>query len=221
MRWILGDTETTGLGSDSGVVEIGWIEIDDNFTEIARHSSLINPLCPIQHGAMAIHGITDEHVALAPTLPQYMDSLGHPLKGEDVVLVAHNAPFDLKYFSPYLEAPKTLCTLKASRVIYPDADNHKLITLAYYLGLEVSRQAAHSAMGDVVVLLQLIKRMNADSGLGLQELFERVNQPRIITKMPFGKHKGSKLSKLPSGYISWLKGIADLDKDLRTALEAL
>ena len=100
MRWILGDTETTGLGSDSGVVEIGWIEIDDNFTEIARHSSLINPLCPIQHGAMAIHGITDEHVALAPTLPQYMDSLGNPLKGEDVVLVAHNAPFDLKYFSP-------------------------------------------------------------------------------------------------------------------------
>lgn len=38
-------------------------------------------------------------------------------------------------------------------------------------------------------------------------------------KMPFGKHRGEKLSDIPIGYLDWLLGI-DLQPETRTAIEA-
>ena len=65
-RYIFGDTETTGLGKDAGIVEISWIETDEHFNEVERHYSLINPGKPIQAGAMGAHGITEAMVADLP-----------------------------------------------------------------------------------------------------------------------------------------------------------
>jgi DNA polymerase III epsilon subunit-like protein len=67
-RYIFGDTETTGLGKDAGIVEISWIETDEHFNEVERHYSLINPGKPIQAGAMGAHGITEAMVADSPTI---------------------------------------------------------------------------------------------------------------------------------------------------------
>ena len=68
-RYIFGDTETTGLGKDAGIVEISWVETDENFNEVSRHYSLINPEKPIQPGAMGAHGITEAMVAELPKEP--------------------------------------------------------------------------------------------------------------------------------------------------------
>ena len=154
-RYIFGDTETTALGKDAGIVEISWVETDENFNEVSRYYSLINPEKPIQPGAMGAHGITEAMVADAPTISEFMEEAGYPLDGEGTVLVAHSASFDLVHFGPWMTDPLTLCTLKAARVIYPEADNHKLTTLKYYLGLEGCHDRAHSADEDVGVLLQL------------------------------------------------------------------
>lgn len=221
-RYIFGDTETTGLGEDAGIVEISWVETDENFNEVSRHYSLINPEKPIQPGAMGAHGITEAMVANSPTISEFMEEAGYPLDVEGGVLVAHNAAFDIVHFAPWMRDPLTLCTLKAARVIYPEADNHKLTTLKYYLGLDGCHDRAHSADEDVNVLMQLVKRMCQDAECGLPELMHIQNIPRKIHKMSFGKHRGKALSELPKDYVNWLLTKADnIDSDLRASLLAL
>ena len=140
----------------------------------------------------------------------------------DGPLVAHNAAFDIVLFAPWMREPLTLCTLKAARVIYPEADNHKLTTLKYYLGLEGCHDRAHSADEDVNVLMQLVKRMCQDAECGLPELMHIQNIPRKIHKMSFGKHRGKDLSEHPKDYVNWLLTKADnIDSDLRASLLAL
>jgi len=221
-RYIFGDTETTGLGKDAGIVEISWVETDENFNEVDRHYSLINPEKPIQPGAMGAHGITEAMVADSPTISEFMEEAGYPLDVDCGVLVAHNAAFDIVHFAPWMREPLTLCTLKAARILYPDADNHKLTTLKYYLGLEGCHDRAHSADEDVSVLIQLAKRMCADAECGLAELMRIQNIPRTIKKMTFGKYYGKLLTELPKDYVTWLLTKANnVSDDLRASLLAL
>jgi DNA polymerase III epsilon subunit-like protein len=85
--WALVDTETTSL---TGVVcEIGVIAPDGT----VLFESLINPECPVMPRARAAHGLTDDLLAIAPTLPQIWNCLQTALAGR-TVLVAYNSDFD-------------------------------------------------------------------------------------------------------------------------------
>ncbi len=223
MRYILADVETTGLKATDKVCELAWVEVDKEFNNISSGYSLINPEMPIGYAARAANGITDDMVADSPTIEQYMAAEAFPLYGKDVVLVAHNCAFDFRFLKPYMhEDAQTLCTLKAARVIYPDADNHKQVTLAAMLGIQVAREKVHSADGDLDVLLQLLKCLCRDAESSIEELLRIQNTPRKVTKIPFGKHKGSNLSDLPKDYVHWLLNKCDnLSSDLRAALLAL
>lgn len=221
--YLLADTETTGVKTTDKVVEVAWKHIDEDMNVIDHGYSLINPLMSIPVEASAVHGILDRDVADAPTLDEYMAGDGRIFSQPGVVMIAHNAQFDFGFLKPYMDdEAKTLCTLKCARIMYPDAPNHKQGTLAYYLGLDIDRSKAHSADGDLQVLLDLLRTMAGKLDTGLPGLLELQNQRRKITTMPFGKHKGVKLSEVPKSYITWLLGNAtNLDADLRAALEAI
>ena len=223
MRFFLVDTETTGVGTTDKVCEIAWKQIDEDFNTVDSGYSLINPEKPIHYAASAVNGITDAMVADAPTIGRYMAEANYPLGGSDVVFIAHNARFDHRYLSPFMsDDAHVLCTLKCARQIYPDAANHKQGTLAAMLGIEVAREKAHSADGDLDVLLQLIQCLCRDAECGLQELLHIQNIPKKVTKMAFGKHKGVSLVDLPKDYINWLLTKCErLDADLRASLLAL
>ena len=223
MRFVLADTETTGIKVTDAVCEVAWREIDNNFEVVREGNSLINPQMPIHYAASAVNGITDAMVADAPTLEEYMADVDNPLYGEDVVLVCHNAAFDYRYLQPHMhDEAQTLCTLKCARVLYPEAENHKQGTLAAMLGIVVQREKAHSADGDLDVLSQLLQRMCRDASTDLYGLLEVQRRPRPINKISFGKHRGTQLADLPMDYIHWLlTKCENLDPDLRVALEAL
>ena len=220
MIFILGDTETTGVASDDKVCAGALMQIDEDFNVINQSCSLINPGKPIHYAASAVNGITDAMVADAPTLEQYMSDIGQPLLNEGVVFIAHNASFDHRFLKDFMQDDvKTLCTLKCARHIYPDAANHKQGTLAAMLGIEVPREKAHSADGDLDVLLQLLKRMCMDADCSLEQLMHIQNIPRVIAKMPFGMHKGTKLEDLPKSYVTWLlTKCKTTNDDLRASL---
>ena len=222
MRWLLVDTETTGISAEDKVCEMAYVEIDDAFNVIRSGNSLINPGIPINYAASAVNGITDVMVKDAPALEDYMLSEGSPLRGE-VTLIAHNLDFDFRFLKQYTdEGVGKLCTLKCARVLYPDAANHKQGTLAAMLGIQVAREKAHSADGDMDVLLQLLQCLCRDADTDLYGLLEVQRLPRPISVMTFGKHKGTKLADLPNDYIHWLLNKCEnLDADLRTALLAL
>lgn len=223
MDYFFLDTETTGVSKDDKICEIAFSQVDEHLNVLYSTRSLINPERPISHGAGAVNGLTDAMVADAPTIEEFMAGEGQVLLGDDVVIVAHNAAFDMKYLAPHLtEGTQSLCTLKAAKIIYPDADNHKLVTLAYMLGILGERGQAHSASGDVAQLIEVVRCMMRDGQHSLEELLHVQNIPVVITKMAFGKHKGVKLCDLPKQYVTWLLTKCDnLNSDLRVSLLAL
>lgn len=220
LRIIVGDVETSGLDQDAGIVEIAWTEVDEHFNVLDSKSSLIDPQVRISPAASGVHGITDKDVEFAPTIAQFMEMTGYPFEEGEIILVAHNAPFDSRFFKPLINNfAGTLCTLKMARLIYPESDDHKLQTLRYYLGL--GGGDAHSAAGDVEVAVNLLRRMCIDTDCSLFDLFERSKHPVMIDLMPFGKHKGTPLTELPKGYVKWLMGLDSLDENLRWSLNQL
>lgn len=219
MNLICADVETTGFGPEARIVEVALTEIDMHLNVVAELHSLINPCISIPPSASAVHHITDGMVADAPTVDQFFGKLGG-LCREPAVVIAHNAAFDIQYLGPYFHPDSTtLCTLRLVRHLYPDLENHKLQTLRYTFGLDAGR--AHSADGDTLVLVNLLKFIAQDKGMTIAEMYDLARSPVPVKKMPFGKHRGSEIQALPKDYVKWaLKNIDNLEPDLRLALEA-
>jgi DNA polymerase III epsilon subunit-like protein len=220
MRKLVADTETAGLDPKDGVVEIALIEVDDALKTLNTHYSLIDPEGPISPSASGVHGIVASDVADAPTLAQFFDQDTVKVYcDEPLIVIGHNIDFDLRFIGSHLRGKVLpVCTLRLARAMYPDAENHKLQTLRYVINLEAGD--AHSALGDTVLCLNLIRQMTVDLNCQLEDLVEACQGPLRVHRMPFGKHHGLPLDELPRGYRKWLME-ADIDRDLRYSLESL
>lgn len=89
------DTETTGLkipGND--IIEIAAIKFN-NYIPVEKFHTYLKPRHPIPIEASRINNITDNMVKDSPTFAQIKNSLQEFI--EDLPLVAHNAPFDMKF----------------------------------------------------------------------------------------------------------------------------
>lgn len=94
------DLETTGLSAETArIVEIGAVRFRADGEVLGQFAQLINPECRIPAGVTAIHGITDAMVAdqpvIADVLPALIEFFGDPR----VLLLAHNAHFDMRFLA--------------------------------------------------------------------------------------------------------------------------
>jgi len=94
--YIAADVETTGLSAAYGhrICEIAFLRFLRG-SVIDSCVSLVNPLRPIDPGAKAVNGISDEMVADAPTFADLFPQILAFLDNDP--LVFHNAPFDLSF----------------------------------------------------------------------------------------------------------------------------
>lgn len=217
---MIADTETTGVTLRDRMVELAWVTIDEDLQVLDRVHSLIDPEIPIPPGASGVHGITDADVSGAPTAAEFFQYIyGSRITG-DVVLIGHNVAFDKKFLAPYIDhVAGEICTLRLSRVAFPDAPDKKLSTLMYYLGL--TRGDKHRAAGDVETTLDLLRKIVEKLGKTLPELVVESAKPIPVTSLPFGKYKGKPLAEVPRSYFKWLLEQDNVDPDVRAAIGAL
>ncbi len=164
------DLETTG-GSPvhDRVTEIAAVRIE-NGQEVARWSTLVNPGTSISYFIQNLTGISNEMVRKAPAFAEVAQQLLGLLEG--AVLVAHNARFDHGFLQSEfarIEIPlrvKTLCTVRLSRLLYPQHRGHGLDAIMQRHGLASS--ARHRAMGDVDVVLAWLA--SATQELGAEQI---------------------------------------------------
>lgn len=218
MNILIADTETTGLESPIGLVEVAWAflkyseEFNEYFIEDGTDQCItVNPEMPITEGASAKHGIRDEDIT--PDLPTISEV---EFPKEPCILVCHNIPFDRPLLEPYLNITNSICTLQLSRRLIHGCDNYQLGTLAAYLGL--SRQISHRASGDVVHCAELLIHMLTKFSLTIDQALEFLNKPFVYNYMPWGKHKGLLMSDVPRGYLIWLSK-QDLDNDMKSTVK--
>jgi DNA polymerase III subunit epsilon len=211
-RAIYYDTETTGVRPDKDrIIELAAYDPvnDRSFVQF------INPGCPIPPDASAIHHITDEMVASAPDFGTVIKEFIDFCSG-DVVLIAHNNDsFDQQFLhhefqrcSQQMPSWLFMDSLKWSRRYRRDLPRHSLQFLREMYGIEANQ--AHRALDDVIVLHKVFTLMIDD--LSIDEAFSLLNAPKPIQHMPFGKHQGQPLKKLPGDYVKWLAGSGALDK---------
>jgi DNA polymerase III epsilon subunit-like protein len=84
------DTETTGIGPQAEVIEIGILDDDDQ----PLFSSLVRPRGAIDPAAARVHGITPEMLAEAPGWADIWPAAQAVLEGRRVGV--YNAEFDLR-----------------------------------------------------------------------------------------------------------------------------
>ncbi len=179
-KFIAFDLETTGLDSyHDRIVEISAVMFE-NFVPTGRFSTLVNPGRPIPNSASSIHGIHDEDVKDAPdessAIAAFCNFIGKEALCGDVVLVAHNALFDVKFLLYALsragiEAELSFMdTLSMARRWNLDVSNKKLGTLAQHFSIE--QNAAHRAEDDACVCGRIFVKMLEQRELETRTKFE-------------------------------------------------
>jgi DNA polymerase III epsilon subunit-like protein len=211
------DTETTGTGPDDRLCQIAFKTGQGTFV-----NELFNPGKPIAIEAMAVHHITNDMVKDKPPFrgSAAYKKLNELLSDQTNIIVAHNAKFDISMLrNEGIDPPRVICTLKLARFLDKEGviPQYSLQYLRYYLDLKVEA-TAHDALGDILVLERLFKRIYVRFGKDgfknpTEEMIHISNEPILIARMPFGKHKGQLFKEVPTDYLEWLLG-TELDEDM-------
>lgn len=144
------DLETTGLGSDSSIIDIGAVKVR-NGKIVDTFSSLVRSPLLIPRNITALTGITIDENIKAPVasdvLPKFIEFIGKD------TLVGHNIKtFDCPILKRHCDkigvtVTNKICdSLEIARDFLPNLQNHKLPTLcAYY---SIKNRSAHRALPD-------------------------------------------------------------------------
>ncbi|MGD9696493.1 MAG: exonuclease domain-containing protein [Thermoleophilia bacterium] len=168
------DLETTGGAAGySKVTEIGAVRLREG--RVAdRFVTLVDPERPIPPAVTELTGIDDATVAGAPRIDRALADFAR-FAGDDV-LVAHNAPFDLRFLNHerrrvagrYFTQPWLDTLVLARRLLAGRVARHDLGTLADWAGSPVrpvhrALPDAEATAGVLVALLDLLAERDVDS----------------------------------------------------------
>ena len=225
MSALILDTETHDLNGypieiayapcsfEQGVLVINQGEVFDEYFSCPE---------PIALGALATHHILEADIAEKPSFDTFRMPQGVQY------LIGHNIDYDIKAVQKCQPdfTVKGICTLALCRMVWPDLP-HTLSAMYYHVmdDLELARKHlrhAHNAKADIyftgVILKTLVEQLGIKDMNSLYIMSETARIPKYIT---FGKHKGTAIKDLDSGYVSWLLKQPDLDPYLRKALVTL
>lgn len=192
------DVETTGTSySHGGVIDIGVLRIEHGQV-VQTFQQLVNPGAPIPAFITQLTGITNQDLAEAPSFTDIAADLEDVLA--DCVFVAHNARFDYAFIKEEFRrcgiryAPKTFCTVKLSRSLYPQHRHHKLDALIERFNLPVVDR--HRAFGDADITWQALQKIVDQASPQLLEhnLKQQLRQPTLPPQLP-----KSSIDALPEG----------------------
>ena len=167
MRYIVLDTETTGLDPDDGhkIIEIGCIEIINRKVTDNTFHKYINPLREIDIEASKVYGLTTSNLSDKPLFNDIYDEFVSYISGSPLII--HNAPFDMGFLKKefdYLERTngfinnEIIDSLKLARKISPGKKN-TLDALCDRYSVDNSDRNFHGALLDARLLAHVYLKL--------------------------------------------------------------
>lgn len=220
------DLETAGLAPPASVIECGitklYFDPDTKQVEIQPpQSRLFKPREELAPENIAVHHLTPsmfqgyEHCdddALASIIQEDRPQF----------LCAANCAFERQWLTDPICAapgeahrPRWICTVKAAARLYPEAESHSNQAMRYRLGLDLPDELAmppHRAGPDSYVTAHVLAKFLETTRV--RDLVLWTREPRLITKLGFGKHRGKRWEEIDADYIEWLVKQADMDPDV-------
>ena len=189
MKRVALDIETTGLDPNLGhkIVEIGCVELENNYPTGNYFQQYINPDRKMPEEALRIHGLTDEFLSDKPTFSNVAEKFLDFIK--DSELVIHNAKFDLGFLNHELDlaSKKNLLefnvidTLSLARKIFPGASN-SLDALCRRYNINLTKRKKHGALLDAELLADVFLEMNGGRQKGIDLEIQEKNEPKRLLK---------------------------------------
>lgn len=180
MREIVFDTETTGMDPFSGdrIVEIGAVELYNHLPTGKTLQLYINPEREVPQEAIDVHGITNEFLKDKPIFSQVYSEFIEFI-GEDSVLVAHNAEFDMRFVNweleqvghPAIPSKRVVDSLKIAREKFPGSPAN-LDALCRRFNIDNTERTFHGALLDSELLAEVYLELlgGRQRGLGLSDI---------------------------------------------------
>lgn len=188
MREIVFDTETTGLDAKKGdkLIEIGCLELINRFPTGKTYHQYINPEREVSPGAFDVHGLSWDALKDKPVFADIAEDFMN-FVGEDGILVAHNASFDMGFLNTELSAigkppysnERVYDTLELARRKHPAGPN-SLDALCSRYSINNEHRTFHGALLDAELLakvyLELLGGAQADLGLNAHDFDEVLDE---------------------------------------------
>lgn len=202
MRQIILDTETTGIGHDSGhrIIEIGCVELLDRKLTGNHYHVYLNPEREVDEGAFRVHGISSEFLRDKPLFKNVVDDLLAFVQGAELII--HNAPFDVGFLNAELTRMKwpkninhycqILDTLAMARDKHPGQRN-SLDALCKRYDIDNSNRQLHGALLDAEILALVYLAMTG----GQTTLFDEVSQEQNETRQTVAQKRETLSSTAP------------------------
>jgi DNA polymerase-3 subunit epsilon len=171
------DVETTGMSAPyDRIIEIGLLRIEKGKV-VKKFETLLNPECEVSPFIKNLTGISKNDIEDAPIFSDIKSDLIELLEG--ATFVAHNARFDYAFIKnefkrigiPY--SAKQLCTVKLSRLLFPEFSHHNLDSIIEKFGIECSRR--HRAYDDAKVLWDFLQKIEKSTPqISLEKAFKAI-----------------------------------------------
>ncbi|NOY89229.1 MAG: WYL domain-containing protein [FCB group bacterium] len=210
------DTETTGMWAPiNQLVEIAAVKFKLVDSQKEEFQSLVNPEREIPQDVIEIHGITNEMVKNAPTLKSILTQF-RDFCGNDSILIAHNAPFDISFIGNSLnrlglKGGKNLIldTVDIYRRFFPDLRSYSLQNLIKHF--HIAQEQQHRALSDALMVVLLFqKALTKFPPINCRDDFKKF----MITYTM--SHWKQNLSKLPESYADFNEAI---EKKLKVEID--
>jgi len=214
------DIETTGMAPPAELIEFGRVDVvsEGNTWHIGRPmAQLYRPLSGIPPETMAVHHITEtDFTADTPVCSDERLKLAVQGGSMPDVLVAHNCSFERMFIPDTVtNGISWICTLKVALRIWPNAPGHSNQVLRYWRGLNLDAALAmppHRAGPDAWVTAHLLTEFLKEASV--EEMIAWTAEPKLLPKVPFGKHRNSSWSDVPIDYLNWMVGQPEMDSDI-------
>ena len=193
LREIVFDTETTGLDPLTGdkIVEIGAVELINHIPTGKTYHQYINPERDVPEEVVKVHGLTTEYLKdfpiFADIAQEWIDFIG-----EDGVLVAHNAPFDMKFVNYELqrigyesyEKDRVIDTLEIAKSKFPGQRNN-LDALCKRFNIDNSARTFHGALLDAQLLAEVYLELlgGAEPTMDLSSIVKKQNRDNVFSNI--------------------------------------
>lgn len=190
MREIVFDTETTGMDPANGdkLVEIGCVELENHIPTGRTYHQYINPEREVPAEAVAVHGLTLEKLKDEPTFGEivgdFLDFIG-----TDSKLIAHNAPFDVKFMNaemktygfPALDPKRVIDSLTIARRKFPGSPA-SLDALCRRFNIDNTARTLHGALLDSEILAEVYLELlgGRQRGLGIDPEQKTASQDKVV-----------------------------------------
>ena len=220
------DLETTGISITSDkIVEISILKVFPNGKE-EKKTWLVNPEMPIPPQSTAIHGISNEKVADAPTFKMLAKEINSWIVDADLGGFNSNR-FDIPILAEEMLRAGMDFDMENRQSVDVQTIFHKMeqrtLTAAYKFYCDKNLENAHSAEADTIATYEVLKAQ-LDRYEGLENNTKFLAQFSTRQKFAdfagfilfdedgeecfsFGKHKGKKVTEILNkepGYFGWL-----------------